>query len=113
MAEEKKKAAPAGGAKGPGAAKKKVGLGKGRHKSAIKRARQSETRYARNISIISAMKTQMRRVRKAVEAKNKKDAETALKTALPSIARASNKGVVHHRTAARYASRLTKAVQAI
>ena len=91
----------------------KTKLVKGRHASAIKRAKQSLKRQARNLAADSKMNTFIKRVRKAIEGKNKKEAEAALKAALPQIAKAKTKGVVHAKTAARYASRLTKAVQQI
>lgn len=95
------------------AAGKKGVLGKGRHKSAIKRARQSEKRYARNIAVKSAMKTFVKKVHTALKTGKKADAQKALQEVLPFIAKAKNKGILHPRTAARYTSRLAKAVQAI
>ena len=89
------------------------GLSIGRHKSAIKRARQSLVRHARNVSVRSEMRTYIKNIRSAIASKNKKEAEAALKIALPYIAKAASKGVVPSQTASRYTSRLTKAVQRI
>jgi|SRR3989338_2358664 len=93
-----------------GAARKRV---KGRHLSALKRARQTPKREARNQTVISTMRTYIKRVRTALVAKSKKEAEAGLKLALPYIARAVSKGVIHKKTAARYASRLMQAFNSL
>lgn len=82
----------------------------GRHASAQKRARQAVKRNERNVSNLSALKSAMKKVRKAIDAKNKEAAVAALKTAVPVIAKAALKGATHKRTASRYISRLTLAV---
>lgn len=82
----------------------------GRHASAQKRARQSVKRYNRNVSNISALRTAMKKVRTAVAAKNKEAANTALKSAIPIIAKTASKNGIHPKTASRYISRLTLAV---
>jgi len=85
----------------------------GRHPSAQKRARQTVKRKARNVHNISAMKTAIKKVRAAIVAKNKETAQTALKTAISVIAKTSLKGSVHYKTASRYISRLTTAVNGL
>ncbi len=85
----------------------------GRHPSAQKRARQAVKRKARNQHNISAMKTAIKKVRTAIVAKNKQTAETALKSAVSVIAKTSSKGGVHYKTASRYISRLTIAVNGL
>jgi small subunit ribosomal protein S20 len=85
----------------------------GRHASAQKRARQDVKRNARNITAKSAMRTAIKKVRKAVAAKSKDSAATALKQACSVIARTASRGVIHKRTASRYISRLTLSVNAI
>lgn len=82
----------------------------GRHASAQKRARQALKRKARNTSELSNMRTAIKKVRSALLAKDKQAAQGALKTAVSVIAKTAVKGVIHKRTAARYASRLTLAV---
>ena len=85
----------------------------GRHASAQKRARQAIKKNARNQHNLSAMKSAIKKVRVAITAKNKQAAETALKSAVPVIAKTATKGAVHSRTASRYISRLTLAVNGL
>lgn len=88
-------------------------LDSGRHYSAIKRARQTLKKTEYNNFVRSSVRTFMKRVRNAVAAKDKSEAEAALKEALPRIAKAAGKNILHKKTASRYASRLTKAVQSL
>jgi small subunit ribosomal protein S20 len=85
----------------------------GRHAGAQKRARQAVKRHARNQHNISMMKTAMKKVRTAVAAKDRQNAQTALKSAVSIIAKTALKGSVHSRTASRYISRLTTAVNGL
>lgn len=85
----------------------------GRHASAQKRARQAVKRNARNQHNLSAMRTAIKKVRAAVQQKNKDAALTALKSAVPIIASTATKGAVHYRSSSRYISRLTRAVNAL
>ena len=80
------------------------------HKSAHKRVRQNEKRRVRNHDVLSSMRTMVKKVRTAVEAKDIDAAKAALPAALRSLARAANKGVIHARQASRKTGRLTKAV---
>lgn len=80
-------------------------LAKGRHMSSIKRNRQASKRRARNKQILSRIKTAVKKVR---QTKSKDE----LKKAVPLIAKAATKGVVHKKTASRLISRLTKHVGA-
>lgn len=84
-----------------------------RHRSAMKRARQSEKRRVLNQSRKTRMKRLIREVRQAVAAKNLEGAQAALQKAVPVIARVAGKGTIHWRTAARKISRLTKQVNAL
>ncbi len=79
------------------------------HKSAIKRAKQNETRRIRNKATKSAMKTAIKKVRTAKDEGAENTAEL-LKQAQSSIAKAAKKGVLHKNTAARKVSKLTKYV---
>lgn len=85
----------------------------GRHASAQKRARQAIKRQARNRQSLSAMRTAMKKVRSAVAAKNKEGALAALKMAVPVIAKTASKNSVYKKTASRYISRLTLAVNSL
>ena len=59
---------------------------------------------------LSAMRTHIKRVRKALDGSDNDAAKAGLPVAVRSIDRAASKGVIHRNTAARYISRLTKAV---
>ena len=83
------------------------------HKSALKRQKQDEKRKQRNVHIRSTLKTLIKRVRLAVEAKDIDKARTALAEAIPAIDKAKSKGVIHRNTASRKASRLTKLVNSL
>ncbi len=83
------------------------------HVSALKRARQSERRRQRNISVKSTLKTYTKKVLQAVESKNPEEAKKALAKTIPALQRASVKHVIHKRTAARKISALTKKVNSL
>ena len=83
------------------------------HKSAIKRAKQSEARRQRNRVVKTRVKSVVKEVRIALEKQSPEEAQTALQNAVPVIDRAASKGVLHHRTAARKISRLSKKVYAL
>ena len=80
------------------------------HKQAEKRNRQRIKRRSRNLLHLSTMRTYMKRVRRALAGKELAVAKDTLPKALTAIAKAASKGVIHRNTAARYTSRLTKAV---
>ncbi len=83
------------------------------HKSAVKRQKQDEKRSQRNVHIRSTLKTLIKRVRVAVEAKDINNARTNLAEAIRGIDRAKSKGVIHRNTASRKVSRLTKRVNSL
>lgn len=80
---------------------------------AKKRARQAEAHRARNTAQRSAMRTQIKKVLKAVEGKDKPAAAQALREAAAVIDRAAKKGLIHKNNAARHKSRLNERVRAI
>jgi small subunit ribosomal protein S20 len=80
------------------------------HKQAEKRNRQRVKRRARNLLHLSSMRTHVKKVRKALAGGDLEAAKTALPVAITAITRAVSKGVIHRNTAARYVSRLTRAV---
>lgn len=92
---------------GPGAKKK---LHTGRHKSSIKRARQSVKRREYNRHFMKEMRTAIKDVRTALTGKVAKAAKTALALAIPVIAKTAKRGVVPKARASRLISRLTTAV---
>jgi small subunit ribosomal protein S20 len=75
--------------------------------SAEKRNRQRIKRRARNQFHLTTMRTYVKRVRTAIEAKDGKVAEL-LKAAVAVIDKAASKGVIDKKAAARKISRLTK-----
>ena len=82
-------------------------------KSAKKRSISKQKKAERNKSIKSAVKTSIRKVEAAIEAKDKEAASAALLNAISTIDKAASKGVYHKNTAARKVSRLSKAVNTL
>ena len=82
-------------------------------KSAKKRILVTETKTARNKAIKSEVKTYIKKVEAAVEAKDKAAAVEALKEATSVIEAAGSKGVYHKNTCARKVSRLAKLVNSV
>jgi len=79
----------------------------------MKRARQNEKRRLQNQSRKTRVKNVVRQVRQAVAQKNTAEAQAALTSAIPVLARTASKGTLHWRTAARKISRLTRQVNAL
>ncbi|MBE5822560.1 MAG: 30S ribosomal protein S20 [Butyrivibrio sp.] len=79
-------------------------------KSAKKRILVNEKKAAQNQMIKSAVKTEIKKVRAAVEAGNKEEAAKALLSATSAIDKAESKGVFKKNTASRKISRLALAV---
>ncbi|MBN1548232.1 MAG: 30S ribosomal protein S20 [Syntrophaceae bacterium] len=83
------------------------------HKSAEKRSKQSVKRQMRNMAVKSKVKTNIKTVLSAVEGKDQAGAVNSLSKAIPEIAKAAAKGVLHKRNASRKISRLTKKANAL
>ncbi len=83
------------------------------HKSAIKRSRQALKQRERNASLKSSIKTGVKTVLEAIEAKDPEAAKAKLAKAVPAIAKAAVKGAFHKKTASRKISRLTKRVNTL
>ncbi len=81
--------------------------------SAKKRARQSEKRRQNNASHRSMLRTYIKKVTDAIETKDKKAANNALKEALPMIDRMANKGLIHKNKAARHKQQLNNQLRAL
>ena len=81
-----------------------------KHPSVIKRHHQSLKRRARNQQIKSKVKTLIKKVRSAVESKDRDNALAQLRTVNRALDKAVGKGVLKHNTASRRLSRLTRAV---
>ena len=82
------------------------------HKSALKRARQNELSRLRNKAVKTRVKSIVKDVRFSVEESSNGDVVAKLISAQSLIDKASKKGVIHKRTAARKISRLSKLVNA-
>jgi small subunit ribosomal protein S20 len=80
--------------------------------SAIKKARQSEKRNARNRVLRSRIKSAMKSVDQAIKEQNKEEMEQALSRAVKAIDGATPKGILHKNNASRKISKLTKSVNA-
>ena len=78
------------------------------HKSAIKRAHQNEIKRLRNKAIKTRIKSVVKDVRSSAGNKSGGEMKFKLNAAQSIIDKASKKGVIHKRTAARKISRLTK-----
>ncbi len=79
-------------------------------KQALKRHRQSLKRRARNRAMKSRVKKAIKKVRLAIEAKDRELAQTALRDATSILDKAASKGVIHWKNAARRISRLSSQV---
>ena len=80
-------------------------------KSAKKRIVTSQKRAAKNKAVKSGVKTAVKKVLVAVEAKDAAAAAAAFEHAKSIIDKAASKGVLHKNTAARKVSRLAAAVK--
>lgn len=83
------------------------------HKSAIKRHKQSLKAAARNKSRRTRVKNVIKKTRAAIQANDQTQAVENLSTANSVLAKASGKGAIHWKTAARKISRLARAVNAM
>ena len=83
------------------------------HSSALKRHRQSLKLKALNQANRHKLKTQMKKLKSAIDAGKPADAKTILPGTFSLIDKSVQKGVIKKNTARRYKSRLTKSVNAM
>jgi small subunit ribosomal protein S20 len=83
------------------------------HFSALKRARQTETRTNRNRANTSRLRTQLRDLRETIEKGDKAAAAQAYRQTVSALDKAIQKGTLHENTASRYKSRLGARVGAM
>jgi len=83
------------------------------HKSAAKRARQTERRQLRNSRTKSSVRTTEKKVLKAIEAKKVDEAQSLLREFTSVVSKAAQKGVVHSKKAARRIGRLAQQISAL
>ncbi|MDD9304285.1 MAG: 30S ribosomal protein S20 [Desulfobacter sp.] len=80
------------------------------HKSAKKRAKQSQVRRMRNKSVKTALKTLEKKLREVKT--SGENAEELMRQTQSAIHKAAKKGIIHKKTASRKISRLSKFVNA-
>ena len=77
------------------------------HKSALKRIKQTVVRTERNRAHTTRLRHQIRKLRTALDSKDKAAAQALLPPTLALLDRSVSKRILHANTAARYKSRLT------
>jgi small subunit ribosomal protein S20 len=83
------------------------------HFSALKRARQTEKRTARNRASTSQMRSALRIMRESLEKDDKAAAEQTYRQTVSALDKAIQKGVLPENTASRYKSRLSARLNAL
>jgi small subunit ribosomal protein S20 len=81
------------------------------HKSALKRARQSQAARLRNLTHKTKAKTAVKEVRAALGDKNLEKAQENFKKTVSLLQKTASKGVIHKKKAARKISRLARAIR--
>jgi len=81
-----------------------------RHKSAIRQHRRSLRRKAVNTRAKSALRTQMRKMREAIQAKDREASLKMLPGLFKAIDTSVKKGAIKKNTGSRYKSRLSRQV---
>ena len=83
------------------------------HVSALKRARQTETRTVVNRASRSRMRHSLRAMREAIASGDAKAAQTQYRATVSILDKSVQKGVIHDNTASRYKSRLNARLKAL
>ena len=83
------------------------------HKSALKRIKQTAKREALNRMHRTTLRHQMRKLRQAIDGKDKAAAQDLAKPTFQLIDHSIHKGVLHPNAAARYKSRLNIRLNAL
>ena len=83
------------------------------HFSALKRARQTERRTARNRANTSRLRGALRELRETIARGDKPAAEQVYRQTVSALDKAIQKGTLHEKTASRYKSRLSARVKAL
>ncbi len=81
------------------------------HKDAAKRARQNVKRQLRNRHNRTTMRTEIKKLRTAIEGGDSVAAKAQLPKTVSAIQRVAQKGIIHRRQAARRVARLHAAVR--
>jgi small subunit ribosomal protein S20 len=80
------------------------------HKSAEKRTRQANRRNEANRRNRGRLRTEIKKLRTAIEAGNQEEAKSLLSATVSLIDKSTQKGILHQNAAARHKSRLTSGV---
>ncbi|HEY9283981.1 MAG TPA: 30S ribosomal protein S20 [Pyrinomonadaceae bacterium] len=83
------------------------------HKSAEKRQRQNEKRRDINRGHRSRLRTEIKRLRAALDGGDKDAIQEVYAATVSAIDKSVNKGVLHRNAAARYKSRLTARINGL
>jgi len=83
------------------------------HYSALKRARQTETKTARNRANTSRLRTALRSFRESLAKGDKQAAQQQFRQTVSALDKAIQKGTIHENTASRYKSRLSARLNAL
>jgi small subunit ribosomal protein S20 len=81
--------------------------------SAKKRLRQSLDRRARNRTLRSSLRTQIKKIRTTIAGGDAAACETEFRTTVKKLDQAAAKGVLHANAAARLKSRLSSAIKGL
>jgi small subunit ribosomal protein S20 len=81
--------------------------------SARKRAKQAENRRIHNASLRSEFRTAIKKVRKAIAAGQKAEAQAIFRESASRLDSIADKKIFHKNTAARHKSRLSRAIKAM
>jgi small subunit ribosomal protein S20 len=83
------------------------------HFSALKRARQTETRTARNRANTSRLRSSLRELRESLAAGDKTAATAVYRKTVSALDKSIQKGLLHENTVSRYKSRLNARLKAL
>ena len=83
------------------------------HYSALKRARQTETKTTRNRANKSRLRGALRSLRQALAKGDKEATKSAYRETVSVVDKGVQKGVLHKNTASRYKARLNTRVKAV
>jgi small subunit ribosomal protein S20 len=81
-----------------------------RIRSAVKKHHQSLKRRVRNVHLRSVLKSVIKELNTAIEAKDLTKSQETLKFTVSTLNKAASKGVIHKKTASRNVARLSKRV---
>jgi len=83
------------------------------HYSALKRARQTESKTTRNRANKSRLRGALRSLRTAIAKGDKEAAQSAYRATVSVVDKGVQKGVIHKNTASRYKARLNTRLKAV